>query len=59
MSYIIVDLDGTLILENDAPNQPLIDHLNDPDKIRLTHNQVLPNFILQSIAKINYPYSLS
>ena len=29
MSYIIVDLDGTLILENDAPNQPLIDHLND------------------------------
>ena len=29
MSYIIADLDGTLILENDAPNQPLIDHLND------------------------------
>jgi GMP synthase-like glutamine amidotransferase len=39
--------------------QSMIDHLNDPDKIRLTHNQVLPNFILQSIAKINYPYSLS
>ena len=29
MSYIIVDLDGTLILENDEPNQPLIDHLNE------------------------------
>ena len=28
MSYIIVDLDGTLILENEQPNQPLIDHLN-------------------------------
>jgi GMP synthase-like glutamine amidotransferase len=39
--------------------QSMIDHLNDPDKIRLTHNQVLPNFILQSIAKINYSYSLS
>ena len=29
MSYIIVDLDGTLILDNDEPNQPLIDHLNE------------------------------
>jgi HK97 family phage prohead protease len=28
LSYIIVDLDGTLILENEQPNQPLIDHLN-------------------------------
>ena len=27
MSYIIVDLDGTIILENDEPNQPLIDAL--------------------------------
>jgi HK97 family phage prohead protease len=29
VSYIIVDLDGTLILDNDEPNQPLIDHLNE------------------------------
>ena len=29
MSYIIVDLDGTLVLENDEPNQPLIDLLNE------------------------------
>ena len=29
MSYIIVDLDGTLILDGDLPNQPLIDHLNE------------------------------
>ena len=29
MSYIIVDLDGTLILENEQPNQPLIDALNE------------------------------
>ena len=29
MSYIIVDLDGTLVLENDEPNQPLIDALNE------------------------------
>jgi HK97 family phage prohead protease len=29
VSYIIVDLDGTLILENEQPNQPLIDALNE------------------------------
>ena len=29
MSYIIVDLDGTLILDGELPNQPLIDHLNE------------------------------
>jgi len=29
LSYIIVDLDGTLILENEQPNQPLIDLLNE------------------------------
>jgi len=29
VSYIIVDLDGTLILENDEPNQALIDLLNE------------------------------
>ena len=28
MSYVIVDLDGTLILDGERPNQPLIDHLN-------------------------------
>jgi HK97 family phage prohead protease len=28
VSYTIVDLDGTLILENEQPNQPLIDALN-------------------------------
>ena len=28
MSYVIVDLDGTLVLDNDQPNQPLIDALN-------------------------------
>jgi HK97 family phage prohead protease len=29
VSYVIVDLDGTLVLDNDAPNQPLIDLLNE------------------------------
>jgi HK97 family phage prohead protease len=29
MSYVIADLDGTLVLDNDQPNQPLIDALND------------------------------
>jgi hypothetical protein len=29
LSYIIVDLDGTLVLDNEQPNQPLIDALNE------------------------------
>jgi len=29
VSYVIVDLDGTLVLDNEQPNQPLIDHLNE------------------------------
>jgi HK97 family phage prohead protease len=29
VSYVIVDLDGTLVLENEQPNQPLIDALNE------------------------------
>ncbi len=29
MSYVIVDLDGTLVLDNEQPNQPLIDALNE------------------------------
>jgi GMP synthase-like glutamine amidotransferase len=37
----------------------MLEHLNDPDKISLTNSQILPNFILQSIAKINNAYSLS
>ena len=28
MSYVIADLDGTLVLDNEQPNQPLIDALN-------------------------------
>jgi HK97 family phage prohead protease len=29
VSYVILDLDGTLVLDNDQPNEPLIKHLND------------------------------
>jgi HK97 family phage prohead protease len=29
LSYIIVDLDGTLVLDGEQPNQPLIDALNE------------------------------
>jgi HK97 family phage prohead protease len=29
VSYVIVDLDGTLVLDNEQPNEPLINHLND------------------------------
>jgi homoserine O-succinyltransferase/O-acetyltransferase len=30
----------------------MIEHLNDPDKIRWTYSQVLPNFITDSISKL-------
>jgi hypothetical protein len=39
--------------------ESMIEHLNDPDKISLTNSLILPNFIMQSIAAINNPYSLS
>jgi GMP synthase-like glutamine amidotransferase len=39
--------------------ESMIEHLNDPDKISLTNSQILPNFIMQSIAKLNNLYSLS
>jgi hypothetical protein len=29
VSYVIVDLDGTLVLDDNQPNEPLIKHLND------------------------------
>jgi homoserine O-succinyltransferase/O-acetyltransferase len=37
----------------------MLEHLNDPDKISKTNSQILPNFIVQSIAKINNAFSLS
>lgn len=37
----------------------MIEHLNDPDKICLTNQFVLPNFIKQSVAALNKPFSLS
>lgn len=39
--------------------QSMLEQLNDPDKIGLTNSQILPNFIMQSVAKINNAYSLS
>ncbi len=39
MSYVIVDLDGTLVLENEQPNQPLIDALNE--KVMSGETQVI------------------
>ena len=37
----------------------MIEQLNDPEKIRLTYSNILPNFIMQSIAALENPYSLS
>jgi len=37
----------------------MIEQLNDPEKIKMTYSHILPNFILQSIAALQQPYSLS
>lgn len=37
----------------------MIEQLNDPEKIKMTYNHILPNFIQQSIASLQQPYSLS
>jgi len=39
VSYVIVDLDGTLVLDNEQPNQPLIDALNE--KVMSGETQVI------------------
>ncbi len=39
--------------------ESMIEQLNDPEKIGMTNSLMLPNFIMQSIAKIINPYSLS
>jgi hypothetical protein len=37
----------------------MIEQLNDPEKIKMTYNHILPNFIQQSIASLQQPLSLS
>jgi hypothetical protein len=43
---IVIDNHGLEKWEN------MIEHLNDPDKIMLTHNHILPNFLKNAAARL-------
>jgi GMP synthase-like glutamine amidotransferase len=59
--YLLQEEKKKNVIENHGQQkwESMIEHLNDPDKISLTNSQILPNFILQAIAQIQNPYSLS
>ncbi|MFZ9262159.1 MAG: type 1 glutamine amidotransferase [Chitinophagaceae bacterium] len=59
--YLLQEEKKKNVIENHGQQkwESMIEHLNDPDKISLTNSQILPNFILQAIAQIQHPYSLS
>ncbi len=59
--YLMQEEKKKHVIENHGREkwESMIEHLNDPDKISLTNSLILPNFIMQSIAAINNPYSLS
>jgi GMP synthase-like glutamine amidotransferase len=59
--YLLQEEKKKNVIENYGQQkwESMIEHLNDPDKISLTNSLILPNFILQAIAQIQNPYSLS
>ncbi len=59
--YLMQDEKKKNVIENYGQEkwESMIKHLNDPDKICLTNSQILPNFLLQAIADLNNPHSLS
>ena len=59
--YLKRDDKKKTVIENHGQEkwESMIEQLNDPEKISMTNSHVLPNFILQAIANINNPYSLS
>lgn len=59
--YLLQEEKKKNVIENHGQQkwESMIEHLNDPDKISLTNSLILPNFILQAIAQIQNPYSLS
>jgi len=58
--YLKRDDKKKTVVENHGQEKwaSMIEQLNDPEKISMTNSHVLPNFIMQAIAKINNPYSL-
>jgi GMP synthase-like glutamine amidotransferase len=59
--YLKRDDKKKTVIENHGQEkwESMIEQLNDPEKISMTNSHVLPNFIMQAIASINNPYSLS
>ena len=59
--YLQRDDKKKTVIENHGQEkwESMIEQLNDPEKISMTNSHVLPNFIMQAIASINNPYSLS
>lgn len=59
--YLKRDDKKKTVIENHGQEKwaSMIEQLNDPEKISMTNSHVLPNFIMQAIANINNPYSLS
>jgi GMP synthase-like glutamine amidotransferase len=59
--YLRRDDKKKTVVENHGQEKwaSMIEQLNDPEKISMTNSHVLPNFIMQAIANINNPYSLS
>ena len=59
--YLLRDEKKEIVIQQHGEEKwaSMIEQLNDPEKIRMTYSHVLPNFILQSIAKLEQPHSLS
>ena len=59
--YLKRDDKKKTVVENHGQEKwaSMIEQLNDPEKISMTNSHVLPNFIMQAIANINNPHSLS
>lgn len=59
--YLKRDDKKKTVIENHGQEKwaSMIEQLDDPEKISMTNSHVLPNFIMQAIANINNPYSLS
>ncbi len=59
--YLKRDDKKKTVIENHGQEKwaSMIEQLNDPEKISMTNSHVLPNFIMQAIANIINPYSLS
>lgn len=59
--YLLRDEKKEIVIQQHGEEKwaSMIEQLNDPEKIRMTYSHILPNFILQSIASLEHPYSLS